>query len=424
LLLIVLTGLFLTLSIPLLSGWRVDAGCNLVKRQEFQIQPSSLCEARQRLYGELKDPEAELDLKLLGRKVAALSDTSLAVYQIWERRMDALAGQFVLLVMVGLAAARLLPGEPRRAATQHDSGRDGSATSPVRSIITYSPATGFALLLIAAGATLAFIPDVIYLRDNFGTRMNTIFKLYYQSWTLFSIGGAFAVYSILFCSPRRHDESQPRSTVQAVTGKTAFAAVALALLAGGLLYPYYAIQSRMIHESGRLDARRQIAACQEAGLSDCPEEQPLTLNSEPTIVGAISPDEWAVIRCLAQLEPRKNDATLVEAPEGGYTPHLGRVSMLTGIPTLLGWDNHERQWRGETYNEVVGDRPAQIEKLYTGDWTAAQEVIRRFGIDYVMVGNAEYSRYGNHPAGLSKFADLLDPVCKSGDIAIYRVSAE
>ena len=70
---------------------------------------------------------------------------------------------------------------------------------------SYTPQTGFALLLIAAGLVLTLVPEFVYLRDNFGTRMNTVFKFYYQAW-LCSASAALTACISFFAGQR-----QPRS---------------------------------------------------------------------------------------------------------------------------------------------------------------------------------------------------------------------
>jgi uncharacterized membrane protein len=40
-------------------------------------------------------------------------------------------------------------------------------------------------------------PDFLYLRDNFGYRINTIFKFYYQAWILLSLASAYGTAVLL-----------------------------------------------------------------------------------------------------------------------------------------------------------------------------------------------------------------------------------
>ena len=42
----------------------------------------------------------------------------------------------------------------------------------------------------ALGCALVLAPEVVYLHDDFGTRMNTVFKLYYQAWLLLGLASA------------------------------------------------------------------------------------------------------------------------------------------------------------------------------------------------------------------------------------------
>ncbi len=54
----------------------------------------------------------------------------------------------------------------------------------------------FAIGLAALGLLLVFVPEFIYLRDNFGTRMNTVFKFYYQGWLLFGLCSSYALMTV------------------------------------------------------------------------------------------------------------------------------------------------------------------------------------------------------------------------------------
>ena len=62
------------------------------------------------------------------------------------------------------------------------------------SVTHHSP---FILLLIVLGTLLILGPDFLYLRDNFGYRINTIFKFYYQAWILLSLASAYGAAVLL-----------------------------------------------------------------------------------------------------------------------------------------------------------------------------------------------------------------------------------
>jgi YYY domain-containing protein len=61
----------------------------------------------------------------------------------------------------------------------------------------------FVLLLGTIGLGLLYAPEFVFLRDNFGSRMNTVFKFYYQGWLLLGLAAAYAIALAVREMPRR-----------------------------------------------------------------------------------------------------------------------------------------------------------------------------------------------------------------------------
>ena len=53
-----------------------------------------------------------------------------------------------------------------------------------------------ALALSATAALLILGSELIFIQDQFNSRMNTVFKLYYQAWLFLSVAGAFVLYEL------------------------------------------------------------------------------------------------------------------------------------------------------------------------------------------------------------------------------------
>lgn len=303
-----------------------------------------------------------------------------------NRRVETILTPLLLVagvaLVIGRLFPRLLPGKP------YD---DEAADYEARQAVTYPPSTGFALLLAGAGLLLILAPEYIYLRDNFGSRMNTVFKFYYQAWLLLSIASAYAVYSLL---------ADVRAGFAPVL-RAAYGALAALVVTLGLLYPAMGVYTRALVENGRMFAS---------------SPQPLTLNGGRTFVTL---DDYESIMCLNGMIDG-DEAVVVEAIGPAYRSEYGRVAALTGIPILLGWENHENQWRGPTYPQITGTRPADIRTLYQDPrWETAQQIIDRYGIDYIFYGQSERDSYG--VGGEDKFRDQLEIVCERGASRFYRV---
>ncbi len=310
----------------------------------------------------------------------------------WENVLPALLQRRILYgltTVVLLAGVALIIGRlfPRSTASREE--KENGAT------VDYPPATGFALILVGVGIILCLVPEFLYTRDNFSMRINTIFKFYFQAWIVFSLAGAYAVYTIL----ADHDLRLPRFGVRA-----AFSGMFAVILLLGLTYPVLGIHNRMFIETGHANAESPA---------------PLSLDGGPYM---IAPGDYGAIMCLNELV-EGSDVVALEAADPGsaYNPRYGRVGALTGIPIVLGWGNHEAQWRGSTYSEILGTRPADIDRIYTDlRWDVVSELVDRYSINYILYGETERSKYG--ASGEEKFLENLEVVCESGNTRIYHVT--
>ncbi len=262
----------------------------------------------------------------------------------------------------------------------------GSTDDDTRAVHSppYPASTGFVFVLILTGALLTLGPEFLYLRDNFGQRLNTIFKFYYAAWIVWAVAAAYGA-AVLLEAP-------------SIAARGAFAAVLIVLVLAGLVYPALAIPSK--------------ANGFAAGDSWTP-----TLDGI-AYMETYYPGDYRGIRWLQENAPP--DAVVLEAVGGAYSQY-GRVSSATGIPTLLGWPNHERQWRGERYADVAGTREQDVQEIYnTRSVERAEDLLARYGVTYVFVGALERNPEYASPAGLAKFDEFLTPVYADEGVTIYR----
>jgi YYY domain-containing protein len=247
----------------------------------------------------------------------------------------------------------------------------------------------FALALAAIGLGLTLTPEIVYLRDNFGWRMNTIFKFYYQAWLLFGLAGAFTI--ALTVTTWRGWRVAP----------ALLSSLALVLATASTVYIVAGAYSKTqgFSRTPTFDAAAYLAT--------------------------ISPAEYGAVEWVrANTRP---DDVVVEGKGRSYGADTNRISTMTGRPTPLGWDGHESQWRGRAYGAMAAGRPEALRSIYGG--TSPSEVVRilqSLGASYLYVGPSERAQYGLTPAverALFAQLELVYPAenPEQGDVRIYRV---
>jgi uncharacterized membrane protein len=101
------------------------------------------------------------------------------------------------------------------------------------------------------------------------------------------------------------------------------------------------------------------------------------------------PGEGAAARWLAR--HAAEDAVILEASGNSYTEH-GRLSMATGIPTVLGWYAHEWLWRGGVLEP--NRRQIEIQSIYEAPGSApARAALQRHRVRYLAIGALEREKF-------------------------------
>ena len=243
----------------------------------------------------------------------------------------------------------------------------------------------FAMALSTLGLALIMGPELLFVDDSFGgalERMNTVFKLYYQAWTVLASATGFVIY--YWVKLIRESKGSSRLWL------SAWGAAFVLVLVGSLCYTPAAIASKaeLYGEDRTLDGLQHVER----------------------FAGA----EYRAIEYVR--ENVGNDSAILEAVGGGYSEH-GRIASSTGVPAVLNWPGHQIQWRGSA--KPLEGREQDVQTIYqTLDISEAVSLLDKYDVDHVYIGPRERSKYGG--AGLSKFAQFMTPVFSEADVVIYR----
>lgn len=228
------------------------------------------------------------------------------------------------------------------------------------------------------GTVLVLGAEFFFVRDLFGTRMNTVFKVYQQSWVLLVGAASCAVYRLYRAGSRARWGLVP---------------IGVVLLLAVPYLPLAAYSRWVAHRS------------------------PWTLDGARYLIGE-DPDAYAAYLWL--LEHRQPDDVLVEAPGEDYDPATSRLSAFTGVPTILGWPGHELQWRG--HSGMLAPREADLRAIFmSSDENEIREVLERYRARYIHIGSRERTLYGITEEHLDWLAGWMDAAFSSGEVLILEV---
>ncbi len=238
-------------------------------------------------------------------------------------------------------------------------------------------------MLALAGLGVSGAIEFLVIRGDIG-RMNTFFKFYLQIWVLWGVAAA-AVLPRLWRRTQRW--SRPARNI--------WRGALFALVAVCALYPLTATPAKI--------EDRFAGSTLGPGLDGEAFMQSETLSMEhgPVVLA----EDYGAIRWLE--ENVAGSPVILEASIGtGYRNFGSRISFFTGLPTVLGWDWHQKQQRAATERPVVEERLHDVALLYNGDDIAQTlDLLRQYRVSYIVVGQLE--RYYYAAQGLAKFERMV-----------------
>jgi YYY domain-containing protein len=233
-------------------------------------------------------------------------------------------------------------------------------------------------------------------------RMNTVFKYYLVAWLLLGVAGAYGFW-------RGWAAWRNRRNVYSRVVRCAFATITALVGVGVMVYPVLATPVR---------------------IQDRFHATPLTLDGAAWMPDAVhwERDELIELRwdadAIRWLQDNVAGSPVTLEAHGDQYRWNGRVSVYTGLPTLIGWPWHQTQQRNDW--ELIRRRAKDVSSIYnTQSKKAALDLIDQYRVRYIVVGDLERIYYLPH--GIEKF----DRMVEGGDLelayandrtSIYRVA--
>ena len=254
--------------------------------------------------------------------------------------------------------------------------------SPTRRVIN---------ILISSSFGLTLFVEILVLDGDIG-RMNTVFKFYMQSWLMLAIISG-ATLPIIW---KKVQELWHPRAAQAWQ----FGLAVLVFLAA--LYPVLATR-------GKWEVRPQK------------EEAVNTLDGMAFMDYVTYNDNGQEISLAGDYEALKwmqkninGSPVVAEAHSTNPYRSVGnRVAMYTGLPSIVGWDWHQRQQRPTLPGEVVSNRINDVTALYSANTPAeVNRIVNKYNVSFIYAGELERAYYGNFH--LSTF----DQMVSQGQLAL------
>jgi YYY domain-containing protein len=267
--------------------------------------------------------------------------------------------------------------------------------------------------MFAAAVGIAGGIDVVQASYDI-VRMNTVFKFSLQAWQLFAVASAYGagyVLRALWSAEGWRLEPRPARAAWATVAATGFGALVLASF-------IYVTSGTPARQAARFEGSPRWTLdglayldygffVEDRGTPEGDDDRLIELADDRPLI------EW--LRANVQGSP------VIAEAVGPLYHWTSRISVNTGLPTVVGWDWHQVAYR-TAYDHLVQRRRVETQLFFTSPDTAfARDYIEHYDVSYIVLGPVEYV-FGTEE-GLAKFRTMpgLREVFRSGPYAIYEV---
>lgn len=239
----------------------------------------------------------------------------------------------------------------------------------------------FVLSLVITATLLVVIPEIFYIKDIYSfdyRRANTMFKLVYQAFIMYSLASGYILIRLL-------------KSLKSCILSFVYTFIFLFIFISHMIYPIFSIKSfyNLKNYKGLW------------GLE-------FLKNDFSDNFSAI---EWINKNI-------KGQPVMLEATGDSYTT-FNQISVATGLPTVQGWLVHEWLWRGGY--DKPGARVEDVRRIYeSSNLEEVKNLVKKYSVEYIFVGSKEYEKY--QQLNENNFSQIGKIIFQSGNTKIYKLN--
>ena len=217
----------------------------------------------------------------------------------------------------------------------------------------------FIFILIIIGSLVLILCDVLYI----DWRLNTVFKFYFHPWFMFGIAGSYSLYFL------RQNFFKTKNKFSYIWFIVFFSLIGITSICTVFVTQEHIRRGINIYIG--LDGLEYMKRTEKG-------------------------DYYAIMWLINNV---KGSPIILEMPGESFR-WWSRVSSNTGLPTLIGWEGHEKHWRVDS--QAIDQRVSDANTIFeTKDNEEALKLIKQYNVTYVFIGSLEKQKYNQE--GLNKF---------------------